>query len=363
MASDNDAKFFDVKPTQTDVDSGKTNRFFYKEYNQAAYANYSKEFKKFSMQVGLRGEQTALRTRQVKGDTSFKRDYFLLFPSAYFNYKLKETATLGVSVSRRIDRPGYSALNPFLTQVDATIYNTGNPNLKPQMTWSYELSYTVKNMAFTLGYSRTIDPQNTVLSKILDVIPAFEIKPGQDSNITVQIPVNLESSDYFGLTATVPLRISKSWNMINNLNVFYNHFNGALGGVLLNSGAPAVNIRTNNSFTFKKGWGAEINANLRSGSRYGYSRFKPQGGIDLGAQKTVLQGKGTLRFNMTDILWTNRPRVAVTYEGSYIENWHAFRETRVGTLSFTYRFGSNKVQAARRRATASEEEIRRAGGN
>ena len=363
VSSDNDAKFFNVFPTQTLVDNGKTNRFFYKEYNQAGYVNYSKEFKKFSLQFGLRGEQTNLSTRQEKTNATFKRDYFSLFPSAYFNYKLKEDKTLGVSMSRRIDRPGYAALNPFLTQVDATIYNTGNPNLKPQMTWSYELNYTVKSVALTLGYSHTTDPQNTVLSKILDVIPDFQIMPGQDSNITVQIPVNLGTQDYIGLSASVPVRIAKWWNMTNNLNAFYMHFNGDLGGVQLNNGGPSANIRTNNAFTFKKGWGAELNGNLRMGGRYGYSVSKPQGAIDLGAQKTVIKGKGTVRLNVTDILWTNRPRVTVTYEGSYIENWHAKRETRVANLSFTYRFGSNKVQAARRRTAGSEEEIRRAGGN
>ncbi len=228
VSSDNDAKFYNVFAGQTKVDSGKTNCFFYKEYNNAGYANYSKEFKKFNLQFGLRGEQTNLKTRQVKGDSSFKKDYFELFPSAYFNYKLKENKTLGVSVSRRIDRPGYNSLNPFLFQIDATIYGTGDPHLKPQMTWSYELNYTVKNLNFTLGYSHTKDPQNIVLSRILDVIPNFEIKPGQDSNITVQIPVNLTSSDYLGLTSTLPIRISSVWNMINNIKVYYNHVNGNL---------------------------------------------------------------------------------------------------------------------------------------
>jgi hypothetical protein len=83
----------------------------------------------------------------------------------------------------------------------------------------------------------------------------------------------------------------------------------------------------------------------------------------VGGQKTVLKGQGTVRFNMTDIFWTNLPRSTITYEGRYVENWHAYRDSRVGTLSFTYRFGNNKVQAARRRTTASEEEVRRAGGN
>jgi hypothetical protein len=361
VSSDNDAHFMDGIRMVTDTT--KTNRFFYKEYNYAGYLNWSREYKKFNLQFGLRGEQTNLSTYQEKNDSSFKKSYFELFPSAYFNYKIKENKTIGVSVSRRIDRPGYSQLNPFLFQIDATIYSTGDPHLLPQMTWSYELNYTVKNLNFTLGYSRTNDPMNTVLSPILAVIPDFEIDPTKDSNITVQIPVNLQSSDYFGLTSTLPIRINSWWNMVNNLNVFYNHVNGNIAGAFISNGGPAANIRTNNTFTFKKGWGAELNANLNTGGRFGYSNSKPQWGVALGGQKTVLKGKGTVRLNMTDIFWTNLPRSTITYEGRYVENWHAYRDSRVGTLSFTYRFGNNKVQAARRRTTASEEEVRRAGGN
>jgi outer membrane receptor protein involved in Fe transport len=362
VSSDNDAKFYNVYPSGSEPDLTKTNRFFYKEYNNAGYVNYSKEYKKFNFQLGLRGEQTNIKTRQVKADRRFDNDYFRLFPSAFFNYKLTDDKTVGLSVSRRIDRPGYHSLNPFLFQVDATIYATGDPLLKPQMTWSYELSYTLKNLNFTLGYSHSIDPQNTVLSKILDVIPTFEIKPGQDSNITVQIPVNLQSSDYVGITATAPVKVNKWWNMINNFNLYYNHFNGNLGGSQLNNGSPAANIRTNNSFTFKNGWGAELNANLNTGGRSGYMVSKAQWGVAIGAQKTVMKGKGTVRFNMTDIFWTNLPKATITYEGSYVENWHAYRDTRVANLSFTYRFGNNKIQSARRRTTASEEERQRAGG-
>jgi len=363
VTSDNDAQFFNVFSTGTVVDEGKTNRFFYEEYNNAAYINLSKEYKKFNIQLGLRGEQTDLKTRQVKGNKRFSNSYFQPFPSAYFNYKLKENQTIGISVSRRIDRPNYGQLNPFLFQIDPGIYSTGNPELRPQMTWSYEANYTLKNLNFTLAYSRTNDPQNSVLSPIKDVIPDFVIPPGQNENITVQFPVNLIRSEYWGFTASLPVRINKWWNMMNNINAFYNHFDGQIGNAQLSDGKPAANIRSNNTFTFKKGWTAELNANLNTGGRYGYMVIEPQWGVAVGAQKMVMKGKGTVRFNVTDIFWTNLPKATVTYEGRYIENWHAQRETRVANLAFTYRFGNNKVQAARRRTTASEEETRRAGGN
>ncbi|MBO9682784.1 MAG: outer membrane beta-barrel protein, partial [Flavisolibacter sp.] len=160
-----------------------------------------------------------------------------------------------------------------------------------------------------------------------------------------------------------PVKVSKWWNMINNLNFYYNKFNGNLGGSELHKGAPSASVRTNNTFTFKKGWAAELNANTNTGGQYGYMKTRTQWGLAVGGQKSVLKGKGTIRANITDIFWTNLPRATVTYEGRYIENWHAYRETRVANLSFTYRFGNNKVQQARKRTTASEEERQRAGGS
>jgi len=88
---------------------------------------------------------------------------------------------------------------------------------------------------------------------------------------------------------------------------------------------------------------------------------KPQWGLSTGAQKLILKNKGTIRLNMTDIFWTNLPKATITYPNTYIERWHAFRETRIINLTFNYRFGNNKVQAARRRTTGSEEERQRAG--
>ncbi|HEY0732990.1 MAG TPA: outer membrane beta-barrel protein, partial [Chitinophagaceae bacterium] len=136
--------------------------------------------------------------------------------------------------------------------------------------------------------------------------------------------------------------------------------NGSLGSTTLNNGKPAVDFRTNNSFTLKNGWTAELNANFNSGGQYGFMELDPQWGIAAGIQKTVFKGKGTFRLNVTDIFWTNLPRAVITYN-NYIEKWHAYRETRVANLGFTYRFGNSKVQAARRRTTASEEERQRAG--
>jgi len=356
VSSDNDAKFFDISSGTPEKDVNKTNHFLYHEYNNAGYLNLSKDFKKFDIQVGLRGEQTRLSTKQEIGNVTFDSSYFQLFPSAFFNYKLKEDQTLGVSVSRRIDRPGYSSLNPFLFLIDVSTYATGNPGLLPQLTWSYELSYTIKSLNFSFSYSHTKDDENITLARFSEVFPNI---PSAE-NVTVQIPINLTSSDYFGITIAAPIRITKWWNMINNADIYYQKFKGNFSNTTLNNGKPAADIRTDNSFSFKKGWSAELNGSLNTGGQYGFMVLHSQWSLGTGALKIILKTKGTLRFNVTDIFWTNLPKAVITYN-NYIEKWHAFRETRVANLTFTYRFGNNKVQASRRRATGSEEERQRAG--
>ncbi|MEO6540823.1 MAG: outer membrane beta-barrel family protein, partial [Ferruginibacter sp.] len=357
VSSDNDAKFDDVSSGTPQNDPNKTNHFLYKENNNAAYINFSKTFKKFDIQFGLRGEQTNINTEQKIGNVKFDSSYFQLFPSAFFNYKIKEDKTIGLSVSRRIDRPGYSQLNPFLFLIDVTTYSTGRPGLLPQLTWAYELSYTVKSLSFTLNYSHAKDNQNITLARFKEVFPNI---PSAD-NVTVQIPINLKSSDYIGLSIAAPVRINSWWNMVNNGDLYYQKFHGNFSGTALSNGKPAADIRTNNTFSFKKGWTAELNASLNTGGQYGFMVLDPQWSLSAGVQKTVLKKKGTVRFNITDIFWTNLPKAVITYN-NYVEKWHAYRETRVANLSFTYRFGNTKVLASRRRTTASEEERQRAGG-
>lgn len=349
VETDNDVQFYDVSNGAPRYDSSKSNRFNYKENNNALYVNINTEFRKFSLMAGLRAEQTNMEGHQAVNDIRFDSSYLQLFPSLFLNYKLGAEKTLGFSVSRRIDRPNYSELNPFRFFLDPSTYSSGNPYLKPQLTWSYELSYTVKQLNFTLGYSHT--KQNTTVV----------IRPSEtEDKVTVQIPVNLNSYDYYGLTVAAPFRFTQWWNAINNASFYYGHYNGNLANTTLDNGTPAANLSTNNTFTLAKGWTLELNASLNTGGQYGFMKLDPQWQLSPGVQKTVMNRRGTIRFNVTDIFWTNLPQAVIGFS-NYIEHWHAKRESRVANLSFTYRFGKNTVAAARRRSTASEEERRRAG--
>jgi outer membrane receptor protein involved in Fe transport len=135
-----------------------SNWFIYSENINASYLNFSKEFSRVSVQIGLRAEHTNSNGNSVNEQKRVDRSYLNLFPTAFVNYQLAPSQEVGFSFSRRIDRPDYSSLNPFITYIDQYLYSQGNPFLNPQYTNSYEVVYAYKKTySATVGYSRTSD--------------------------------------------------------------------------------------------------------------------------------------------------------------------------------------------------------------
>ncbi|GAA4456739.1 outer membrane beta-barrel family protein [Nibrella saemangeumensis] len=350
--SDNNVLFTTVSEGQTVIDTGKSNRFRYDETIRAGYINYSRSIKKLSFQLGLRGEQTLAIGRQDIGNQGFTRDYFQFFPSASVKQTLSDKHELAIAMSRRIDRPSYGQLNPFRAYIDATTYGSGNPYLLPQLSYNVELSHTFqKKFVTSFGISSTEHP-------IINVV-----QPAPDGDrMVVSTFQNLKRQDNFTLTLTVPVEVTKWWSMSNNVVGYYGHFIGDLAGTSINKGLPAFNINSSNTFTLGNGWGADLTAMYQSRELYGFMLVRPLGQVAVGVQKSVWGKKGTFRFNATDLFYTNKVRATSSYT-NYVERFYQRQDSRVATLSFTYRFGRDTVPPARRRAGGAEEEKRRAGGS
>ncbi|HEX2532781.1 MAG TPA: outer membrane beta-barrel protein, partial [Chitinophagaceae bacterium] len=138
VETDNNAGYFQVYGNREEVDYTKTNQFVYTENINAAYLNLNRQFKKFGVQAGLRYEYTRYKGHQFgnpdKGDSLFSRNYGNLFPTMFLSYTADKNNQFGLSFGRRIDRPAYQDLNPFLFFLDNYTYEQGNPFLKPQFT-------------------------------------------------------------------------------------------------------------------------------------------------------------------------------------------------------------------------------------
>ncbi len=127
-------------------DKRRSNDFDYTETINAAYADVSKEFKKASLKLGLRAEQTISNGVQLTQDSTFKKQYTQLFPTTFFRYKWNKNHSSGITINRRIGRPDYESLNPFIYLSDPYTSWGGNPYLQPALTNVINVSHNYKGM-------------------------------------------------------------------------------------------------------------------------------------------------------------------------------------------------------------------------
>lgn len=366
VKTDNDARFDSLRAGNWILDENRSNHFIYKENVNAAYINYSKQFKKVFVQLGLRGEQTHItgtstsmknqQENEIKNDSS----YFNLFPSAAVTYKLNKNNSLGVTYSRRIQRPSYEDLNPFEFYLDRYTKQSGNPNLKPQYSNNFEITHTFKEFLITsVGYTHTKDLMTRVLEAEVD-------KSTGDTTILRHKYLNVAKADNFNFNVSVPMPITKWWMSFTTVSVSYASFETVVNNSTVKLSSPGFFGRTQQTFTLSKDLSAEATFFFVSPqvTDEGLFRMKSMSSLDLGASYKVLKGKGTLKLNVTDVLKTNYFRGSFDNAGRYTSIYSKWDAQQV-RLNFTYRFGNKNVKAARNRQTGLEAEQNRVkqGGN
>ena len=140
----------------------------------------------------------------------------------------------------------------------------------------------------------------------------------------------------------------------NNLNGFYNRFRGKIQDSTFDKGVPSFMINSQNMFTFKKGWTAEMSVFYMSPQVYGIFFMKSMSNVTIGVQKTLLKEKGNLKLSVSDIFWTSRWRSSVQFQNMDIA-MKASNTSRMLNVSFTYKFGNSKAQYQKKESGASDE--------
>jgi hypothetical protein len=346
VKSDNDIKFYNQFENVNYFDSLRSNHFIYEENINATYLSLNKEYKKLSLQGGLRVEHTIANGNQLITGQKFSRNYAQIFPSVFADYKINKNHGLNLSAGRRIDRPAYGQMNPFRRLIDATTFAEGNPYLLPQLTWNTEFTYSYKNSLFaSIGYSITSD-------NILDVL----IQDSQ-TKTTIQGLVNLYRFNYYNASLTYSKKIKKWWTTNTNLVVYYGLYSGTINNYTINQGTPAFSITTSNSFFIRDGLSAELSFNYNHKNLYGVTLMRPNYSLSAGIQKSLFKKRATLTLNISDILWKAWPS-GITHFGNVDEFWYSRRETRVANVNFTWRFGKGQTGKIRKNTGADDEKKR-----
>jgi len=350
VKTDNDLQAQKLSGSSFINDTSRTNRFVYDEKVNAAYINLSKTIKKLSVQVGLRAENTSSNGNLITSNQVVKRSYLDFFPSLFLSESLSAKHDLGFSYSRRIDRPGYDNLNPFVYYLDQYTYSQGNPFLKPQYTQSYELNYTYnKTINVSVSYSHTKD----VITQILLT----------KNQATYQTTLNLQSQNSYNININAPFTLTKWWTGNVNLNGFYLGFKSdSLLGGKLNDGQAAYQFKTLQTFLVGKAFKAEVSSDYQSALTYGIFHLQPQYSFDAGVSRSFANKKANLKFSVSDIFNTRRNDVTINYQ-SVNADIKQKNETRIARLTFTYNFGNSKLATRRHESGADAEKNRVKGGN
>jgi iron complex outermembrane receptor protein len=352
VRTDNEANYYNDVAGDWVPDYDKTNHFIYEENINAIYVNGQKKMGKFNVQTGLRFEHTNYTGNQLgnpqKQDSTFSRSYGSLFPTAYITYESDSANTFTVNVGRRINRPAYQQLNPFLFFINQYTYQEGNPYLQPEFTWNVELGHTYKNwLTTTVGYAYT----DQVFSQVFRT----------EGEVTVLTFANLQSRRSFNVSSNAQLKPAKKWGSMNvQLTGSYASVRGMSLNDEIRSDAFSGQVNINNQFKFKKGWSAELSGFYNSRSQDGQFTIQAFSQVSAGVSKTILKDKGTLRLNVRDIFFGQVIDGQIDYQ-NVMEHFRQSRDSRVANLAFTYRFGKTFKETAKRKSGSAGDEQQRVG--
>ncbi|MCM4157944.1 TonB-dependent receptor [Gramella sp. AN32] len=311
----------------------------------AAYANYLLEKDLFDIEAGLRAEHTdvsyELDPENTYYDTNDRYNYFELFPSIRFTYKLNSKNKLSAFYNRRVDRPGEPELRIFPKYDDPELLKVGNPYLRPQFTNSVEVAHRYSwgaGSLFSAIYHREI---KGAYQRIFSIDNS-----NSDYDIVNRIYQNTGSSTNTGLEVLFSQDIADYWKLTSSFNIYRNSIDDYQGTLLFPYERPFVIQQSTDiagdfkmTNTFQLPWELETQIT----GLYYSKRNIPQGeelarsSIDIGFKKYIWKKKGEITLSATDVFNRFGMRQRITGE-NFTALYENYYETQIIRLGFNYKF-------------------------
>jgi len=312
--------------------------FTYTENIAAAYLIQSADFEKWSYQLGLRGEYTDVTTELNDTGDKGENNYWDLFPSAFLTYKIDDINSVQASYSRRLSRPWYRLILPFSNFTDNRNRYTGNPDLDPIFTNSYELGYLSYWDKGSFMGNLYIRDSEGIIERITTV--------SDDGEYTIRIPVNLAEEFSYGIEFNGSVDVTQNLSFNGSLNFFNSEKNGSYNGQDLSSETSSYFGRMRAQYR-KDGWTVQASGFHRGEQETTQGIRKPFTTANLAIGKQLWDRKATISLNVRDVFNTRKRRGIIDEEFLYQES--EFRwSSRSITLGFTYRFNQDNNRQQRR---------------
>lgn len=333
-AADNDYDNYGARgPTAASqvLDPARTNRFLYDQDVFAAYVTYERPIGDLTLQGGLRAEQVNIRTNQITSGQKDQNDYFRVYPTLHAGYRIDDANTFNANFSRRVQRPGPQDLNPYPIYQDPQNFRAGNPNLKPQVTDSFELGWQYRKGPAT--YIATAYYRDT-RDGVTDVVRNL------GGGVFLTTRENLAKSRNGGLELVANGRLSPKLTYNVSGNAFWNEIDASALGFSGKRSGTTLSGRANLNFQATPKDFFQVNA-FTSGKR-----LTPQGHrepvqlINIGYRRKVTD---KLNFVVTVNDVTNAfEDVVVTDTSTLRDRTTRTAKVRAAFFGFSYTFGGGK---------------------
>jgi Outer membrane protein beta-barrel family len=331
-------------------DPSLTAKYRLEESIFAAFSSFDVKLDdKTSMKLGLRYEYTNSNLGTKEQANIVDRHYGRLFPSFYLARTFNENHSANISFSRRITRPTFNDLAPFVFFVDPNTFLSGNAALQPSISNSLKLDYRFKSTLISLLYS----VEDSTIS-------LFQPRVITGTKKVIYAAQNMKSRKSAALVFALPITLTKWWNMQNNLIGTWQEVNTYFDNNLIQLYNQNLQLVWINNFTLPKAFSAEIVGVYQTKALSGAAVTLPYRVLNVGIQKKFKDNLGTLRFGIDDVLnsaklrfETNLPEYNVVSRGVLDFSQRTFK------LSYSRNFGNKQLKGNRQRATGAEEERRR----
>ncbi|MEL4457073.1 TonB-dependent receptor domain-containing protein [Lutimonas vermicola] len=308
-----------------------TNNF---EYNQKVFGIYgtgSYEGEAWGIKAGLRIEMTDLKTELTNTNEKNNQNYTDYFPSAHISYKFDKAISLAGGYSRRIFRPRLWDLNPFFNFRNNYNIRTGNPNLEPEYTDSYEITsiFAFNKISFNTGV------YHLYTTDVVERITYFE------DNVSITTPENIGTSNTTGMEVNFKYRPSKWLTFNGDFNYSYFIRNGEFEDQSFDFNGDKWSARLTGKFNLPADFELELTGNHQSGFQTVQSEVSALTFADLGVRKKIAKGKLVINFAIRDVFKSRISESVIDQPEYYLYTWNT--RGRFFTLGLSYGFGKGEA--------------------
>ena len=327
----NDFEVRDLVDESYVINENLTNNFDWKQNVLGLYVTTAYEKGKFGVKLGLRVEQTDLKTLLTTTNERNAQNYTNVFPSFHSSYKISDNTSIQAGYSRRIFRPRLWDLNPFFNIRNNFNIRAGNPNLQPEFTDSYELTSIYKigkaSLSSSLYYRYT--------TQVVERISTFE------DNVTFSSPENIGTNSSVGFEMNGKFSPNKWLTLTGDFNLNYFDRIGTFENQDFDFSGSQWSSRMGSKIGLPADIDIEFTGNYQSGFETVQGEQSGYASLDLGVRKKIFKGKVILNLGVRDLF---KSRIQERFVNQPTFESYSFRQRgRFITFGISYGFGKGEA--------------------